>query len=139
MKKKKILIADNGKQKFVRSGFYNYNFSYENGNFERWGKTKEDDPQIAPFPEILDCEITTKCNGVGGKLCSFCYKGNTPKGHNMSFETFKNIIDKMKPRNEIEVQLNNGDIKFFKLNDIVKTINGKKLAHQLTENDELIL
>jgi len=49
-------------------------------------------------------EITTKCNGAGGKLCSFCYKSNTPKGKNMEWETFKNIIDKMKPaKNKIGI------------------------------------
>jgi hypothetical protein len=64
--------------------------------FARWGKKIEDDPEYSPFgPEILDCEITTSCNGINGKLCDYCYKSNTPKGKNMDFETFKSIVEKI--------------------------------------------
>jgi MoaA/NifB/PqqE/SkfB family radical SAM enzyme len=77
--------------KYVRSEFYNYNFNKENGNFARWGKTFEDDPEWAPFPEILDFEVTTICDHG----CAFCYKGNTKNGHNTSFEDFKTVMDKM--------------------------------------------
>lgn len=91
------LIAINEKnKKIVMSDRYNYIFNYDSGFFIRWGKTKDDDPIMAPFPEILDIEITTKCTGPGGKLCKFCYKSNTTNGINMSFDIFKNIIDKMK-------------------------------------------
>lgn len=91
----KDVVADNGQMRIVRSANYNYNFDYNNGFFARWGATEDEDPQLAPFPEILDIEVTTKCKGPGGKLCSFCYKANSPKGENMTFETFKTIIDKM--------------------------------------------
>jgi radical SAM protein with 4Fe4S-binding SPASM domain len=91
----KLLQAVQGDIKAVRSENYNYEFNMENGAFMRWGKTFEDDPDYAPFPEILDIEITSKCNGPAGKLCNFCYKSNNPKGHNMRFDMFKNIIDKM--------------------------------------------
>jgi len=68
------------------------------GMFNRWGKTIEtaDDPIMSPFgPEILDIEITSICRGVDGKLCPYCYKSNTPNGKNMSFETFKTVIEKI--------------------------------------------
>jgi MoaA/NifB/PqqE/SkfB family radical SAM enzyme len=47
----------------------------------------------------LDIEVTTICGGVRGldgreAPCRFCYKSNTPNGKNMSFETFKTILDK---------------------------------------------
>jgi len=80
---------------FLRSDGYNYNFNRDTGQFARWGKEFEDDPQFAPFPEILDIEITTVCNGPANKLCGFCYKNNNPNGYSMPFEHFKNIIDKM--------------------------------------------
>lgn len=89
-----------GDRKCVRSDEYNYIFNPNTGFFARWGATTEDDPQFAPFPEILDIEVTTKCDGPGGKLCKFCYKANTPTGENMSLETFKGIIDKMKPTDD---------------------------------------
>lgn len=93
-------ITTTKEYKICTSLNYNYIFNKTNGNFARWGKTKEDDPQYAPMPEILDLEITTCCKGVpnnnGIKTpCQFCYKSNTPNGVNMPFENFKNIIDKM--------------------------------------------
>jgi len=79
--------------KLCRSPDYNYMFNLQTGYFLRWGKTEADDPDMAPGPEILDIEITTICaNG-----CPFCYKGNTAKGTNMSFATFKQILDKFPP------------------------------------------
>lgn len=86
--------------KIVRSRTYNYNFNKKTGFFVRWGETVEADPSIAPFPEILDIEVSEICNGVPNPSgvespCSFCYKANTRVGRNMSFDTFKTIIDKM--------------------------------------------
>lgn len=94
-----MLIFETSKKKVVRSKNYNYSFDKETGYFERWGEKKEDDPSFSPLgPEIADIEITTKCSGLryDGKdhLCKFCYKSNTPNGKNMSFETFKKMIDK---------------------------------------------
>jgi hypothetical protein len=89
-------LIENAKVKMIRSEDYNYNFDKKTGYFARWGKTLDDDPQFSSIgPEILDIEITTQCKGPGGKLCGFCYKGNTPHGKNMSFETFKTILRKM--------------------------------------------
>jgi MoaA/NifB/PqqE/SkfB family radical SAM enzyme len=97
------IILENKNLKSFKSEDYNFNFDKKTGYFERWGKKKEDDPQFSPFgPEILDIEVTTKCIGPGGKLCPFCYKANTPNGTNMSFETFKTILDKM-PRTLTQV------------------------------------
>jgi len=95
-----IKIKENSKVKMCRSKNYNYNFNKHTGYFERWGKTIDVDPKVAPFPEILDIEITERCNGVKGldgvrKPCAFCYKGNGPTGNNMSLKSFKTIIDKM--------------------------------------------
>jgi hypothetical protein len=60
----------------------------------RWGKTNDDDPVMAPAPELLDIEITTKCSGMSTTgLCGACYKKNSPKGINMSLERFKEVID----------------------------------------------
>lgn len=49
------------------------------------GKTKEEDPEYAPFPEILDIEVSTICNGIPNvsgieSPCAFCYKSNTKHG-----------------------------------------------------------
>jgi len=73
----------------------NFLYNKDSGFMMTWGKTKEDDPSFAPFPFILDIEITTICNGPDNKLCGFCYKSNNSNGHNMTLDQFKNIIDKM--------------------------------------------
>lgn len=89
-------IRDDESFKAVSSKDYNYIFDKKNGTFLRWGETENDDPPYAPFgPEILDLEISV--NGCPNN-CAFCYKGNTsaaPK--NMSFDTFKKIVDKFPP------------------------------------------
>lgn len=95
LKNAEITIYQNKKWKYLRSEFLNYNFNKETGFLQRWGKTHDDDPVYAPFPEILDIEVTSICNGPNNRLCNFCYKGNSPKGHNMTFDEFKVIIDKM--------------------------------------------
>lgn len=89
-------IVDGVKTKIVAGEDYNFIFNKVDGNFKRWGKTYEDDPDFSPIGgEILDIEITTICKGINGKLCPFCYKSNTPNGKNMSFDTFKVIMDRM--------------------------------------------
>jgi MoaA/NifB/PqqE/SkfB family radical SAM enzyme len=90
-----VNIKEKGNLKWFRSSDCNWNFNYETGFTSIWGKTPDDDSDFSPMPMILDIEVTTKCKGPGGNLCKFCYKSNNPNGDNMSFETFKAIIDKM--------------------------------------------
>ena len=93
-------IFENENVKTLRSELYSFNFNKHTGFFARWGKTVADDPSFSPFsPEIADIEITTSCKGPRlsngtNKLCSFCYKSNNPNGKYMSFETFKQLLDK---------------------------------------------
>jgi len=110
---KQLVIAENPTEKIVRSKGYNYQFNKQTGFFARWGETKKDDPLFSPFgPEIADIEITTKCMGVGGKLCPFCYKANTPKGDNMPLGTFKKMIDNFPSykQRKVVVKLDNGKV-----------------------------
>jgi MoaA/NifB/PqqE/SkfB family radical SAM enzyme len=78
--------------KTVKTPTYNYIFEESNGLFYRWGKDQNDDPQYSPIgPEILDIEVSTICS----QGCKFCYKSNKTTGKNMSFQTFKTIVDKI--------------------------------------------
>lgn len=96
MKTPSLIIAQEGKYRICRSKFYSYNMNMETGEFARWGITPEHDPKAAPFPEILDLEVTEICNGPNNKPCSFCYHSNVGhRGRNMTLNQFKNIIDKM--------------------------------------------
>ena len=96
-----IKINETEKHKILRSSNYNYNFDKLTGYFQRWGKTPNDDPQWG-LPEIADIEITTICHGVRGRLCPFCYKGNSPKGKYMTLDTFKKIFHKL-PRSVTQI------------------------------------
>ena len=90
-----VKITENEEWKIYRSTNYNMNFNKNTGYTQTWGADYKDDPDYGPFPSILDVEITTVCNGPNNRLCPFCYKSNNQNGHNMTFDQFKNIIDKM--------------------------------------------
>lgn len=95
LRKRNKLILDSKRMKICKSEDYNFVFNKEDGQFARWGRTKEEDPLFSPFgPEIADIEISTICNGVGGP-CKFCYKKNGPRGENMSLDTFKKVLNKL--------------------------------------------
>lgn len=82
--------------KVFRSKDFNYNFDMKTGFTQLWGRTADEDPEVAPFPVIADIEITEVCAGPGGVICPFCYKSNVPhKGSVMSLELAKNVIDKL--------------------------------------------
>jgi len=87
-------IIDGKDTKVAIGKDYKYVFNKTNGDFLRWGETYEDDPAYSPIgPEILDIEVSI--NGCPNG-CKFCYKSNTnEKATNMSFGTFKRIIDSM--------------------------------------------
>ena len=87
-------IEDGKTYKILSSEKANYFFNKRTGYMASWGKTIKDDVEVFPAPTLLDIEVTTKCTGVNGKVCPFCYKANTPDGENMSFETFKAILDR---------------------------------------------
>jgi hypothetical protein len=78
------------------------------GYFARWGTTKDDDPKVGML-EILDLEISTICEGVGQGPCKHCYKSNTPKGENMTLDTYKQIFNKL-PQSIYSIALGIGDI-----------------------------
>ena len=87
-------IVEGETYKILSSAEANYFFNKKTGFMTSWGKTIDEDVKVFPAPTLLDIEVTTKCSGVNGKVCPFCYKANTPDGENMSFETYKTILDK---------------------------------------------
>ena len=89
---KEYRLLDAKTVKVVVGEDYNFVFCKITGDFKRFGKTYEDDPEYSPVsPEILDLEISV--NGCPNK-CPFCYKNNTNEpATNMSFDTFKKIVD----------------------------------------------
>ena len=91
-------VDENEKVKVTRAKGYNAVFRKADGYHARWGATPDEDPGMAPCPEILDMEIATACDGIPGidqkvaSPCVFCYKSNKRQGEDMSFETFQCIF-----------------------------------------------
>lgn len=90
-----MCLFDDEDRKIFISPAYNFRFNERTGAFMRWGKDYEDSPSFCPWgPELIDLEISSgKCAGN----CRFCYKENSSSlsVKNMSFETFKLIIDRL--------------------------------------------
>jgi MoaA/NifB/PqqE/SkfB family radical SAM enzyme len=64
------------------SSDYNFIGDTETGVTFRWGKTFEENPAYAPWPELADISISNHCT----KGCDFCYRDSTA---NQSFITLK--------------------------------------------------
>jgi len=94
-----VTVCGNGIQTTSAEN-YNCVFDFTSGYMERWGSVVESD-DTPPVPEVCDFEVTTSCCGVqspkpgAGGPCKMCYKALTPKGTNMSFDTFKTVFDKL--------------------------------------------
>jgi len=156
--KNKIIVINGKENRSVISANYMYTFNKVTGHFARWGKTHEDDPAFAPFPEIADVEISTICNGIG-KLdndgneipntahpCPFCYKSNTGKGSNMSLETFKKVFAHLNQHKTLtQIAFGIGDINgnpelfdilyYTRRSDVVPniTVNGWGISTEIAE------
>jgi MoaA/NifB/PqqE/SkfB family radical SAM enzyme len=88
---KDFYIKDTPNYKSLRSENANFVFDKRNGTMHTWGKTLDDDAEMFPAPTICDMEVTTICDNG----CPFCYKSNTTNGKYMTFETFKEVFDKL--------------------------------------------
>lgn len=111
--------------KVVKSKDYNFVFNKKTGFCLRFGRTLQDDPQMSPFPELLDIEISTVCHGINGKPCSFCYKGNGYEGKNMSYKTFEKLLAKI-PRQVTQIAFGIGDLNGNK--DLFKILSATRKA-----------
>jgi radical SAM protein with 4Fe4S-binding SPASM domain len=58
----------------------------------RWGKTINDDPYCAPWPELVDISISNHCT----KGCDFCYINSRPDNSFMSLEDYEYILKSLK-------------------------------------------
>lgn len=97
-----VYQGDNFKLTFCDDHSYNCFFCKKNGFNIRFGREVDEDVEWCELgAEILDLEISQNgCVPVPGSTnCKYCYKNNTnAKPTNMSFETFKQIVDSF-PKN----------------------------------------
>ena len=62
-----------------------------NGLTARWGRSLEQDPVSAPWPELADIAISNRCS----KNCSFCYRDSKPDGELMDIEDYSYVLDQL--------------------------------------------
>ena len=74
----------------IRKHFEGYNFVgvQETGVTFRWGSSFNEDPKMAPWPELADISISNYCtNG-----CSYCYRDSGKDGKFMSIDDYKLVL-----------------------------------------------
>lgn len=146
----KYVVRDNRQVKAISGPDFNMFFDKKTGLTAIWGATQEENPPFCPIgPVIADIEVTTSCVGVPNldgevKPCSFCYKGNTPNGQYMSFETFKKLFSKL-PKTLTQIAFgadstcsSNPDIwkimSFCRENDVVPNITVANISDKTADN-----
>jgi radical SAM protein with 4Fe4S-binding SPASM domain len=70
---------------------YNFIGDRNTGLTVRWGRTLEEDPDVAPWPELADISISNRCS----KNCSFCYRDSRPDGNLMDLEDYIFVLDQL--------------------------------------------
>ncbi len=140
----RYIYKDDGVVKYIKSEHYNATFNRINGEFLRWGKTYDDDPDLCYFgPELLDIEISSgQCSGN----CPFCYKSNESSLPNkyMGFDRFKQLFDTLPPTvNQIAFGITDLDsnpdfwriMEYSKENGVIPnyTCNGKMVDEHVAE------
>lgn len=77
----------------IRKHFDDYNFIGipENGLTFRWGNSFDENPHLAPWPELADISISNYCtNG-----CSHCYRSSDENGKFMSLEDYEYVLNEL--------------------------------------------
>jgi radical SAM protein with 4Fe4S-binding SPASM domain len=77
----------------IRKHFTNYNFVGipETGITFRWGNNLEENPYMAPWPELADISISNYCtNG-----CDYCYRSSSPNGKSISFKDYEFLLKQL--------------------------------------------
>lgn len=70
------------------SSSYKFLGNKKTGITFRWGKTINDDPFCAPWPELVDISISNHCT----KGCDFCYRDSKANNSFMNLENYEYIL-----------------------------------------------
>ncbi|WP_420237710.1 radical SAM protein [Telmatobacter bradus] len=71
------------------SSEYNFVGDTETGITMRWGRTPEEDPVFAPWPELADIFISNHCSAG----CTFCYRDSRADNSFMALEDYERVLD----------------------------------------------
>lgn len=73
------------------SSDYNFVGDTETGVTMRWGATVDQNPVLAPWPELADISISNHCS----KNCDFCYRDSKPNNSFLSVVDYENILESL--------------------------------------------
>jgi radical SAM protein with 4Fe4S-binding SPASM domain len=73
------------------SSDYNFVGDTETGVTMRWGATVDENPVLAPWPELADISISNHCS----KHCDFCYRDSKPDNSFMSVADYESVLDSL--------------------------------------------
>lgn len=90
-------------KKLIHADGYNYIFNMDTGQTFRFGNTFEEDPFMAPVPELADISITNRCD----RGCDFCYRDAKPNGIFMSLDNYKKVLTELP--NTFQLALGGGE------------------------------
>jgi radical SAM protein with 4Fe4S-binding SPASM domain len=77
----------------MRKHFSGYNFLADpkTGVTFRWGDSFNEDPYMAPWPELVDISISNYCTND----CEYCYRQSSETGSFMSVEDFQTCLEQL--------------------------------------------
>jgi radical SAM protein with 4Fe4S-binding SPASM domain len=73
------------------SDSYNFIGDTETGVTMRWGASLDQDPVLAPWPELADISISNHCS----KNCNFCYRDSNPDNSFISIADYESTLDSL--------------------------------------------
>lgn len=77
----------------IRKHFEGYNFvgNPSTGQTFRWGSVFNDNPTIAPWPELADISISNYCT----QSCEYCYRDSNKHGKVMTLDDYIFVLDSL--------------------------------------------
>lgn len=106
----------------------------ETGMTLRWGETLEHNPDLAPWPELVDISISNYCS----KGCEFCYRDSTTAGESMTVSDYEFVLDSLLSKtwgNVFQVALGGGEpLEHPQFLEILKTTVDRGIVPNFTTN-----
>ncbi len=124
----------------IRRHGNNYNFygDTETGLTMRWGRSPQDNPAYAPWPELADISISNHCS----KECGFCYRDSKKNGSFMEVKQYEYLLSCLQNErwgNVFQVALGGGEpLEHPDFKEIIQKTRDKGVIANFTTNGEYL-
>ncbi len=80
--------------RLIRRHAHGYNFVGDShtGMTFRWGTSPQENPELAPWPELADISITNRCD----EACAYCYRDSTPDGRDLGPQEYALLLQQLR-------------------------------------------